>query len=295
MTQRRFHILDVFAEVKYAGNQLAVVPDAAELSTKEMQRIAKEFNFSETTFILGQSEKGGAWDVRIFTPESELPFAGHPSLGTAFVVQQNLIQKEVTSVTLRLKAGLFPVAFSYVDGKPDELVMTQLAPTFGPDLDKKKTAESLGLAQDAIDERFPVMEVSTGVPIIIAPVRDLTIQKQIKVYLPKFFRFVKNIESKAILTFCSETYDTANRLNARVFADYYGVPEDPATGSANGCLAAYLVKHRYLGQPAIDLYVEQGIEIGRPSRLHLMAEDKDGGISVQVGGRVIPVATGELL
>jgi len=295
MTQRRFHILDVFAEAKYAGNQLAVIPDANGLSTDEMQRIAREFNFSETTFIIGDSAVDGAWDVRIFTPGAELPFAGHPTLGTAFVIQQHVIGEEVPEVTLRLKAGLFPVAFSYAGGKPDDLVMTQLAPTFGPDLDKKKTAEILGLPQDAIDERFPVREVSTGVPMIIAPVRSLALQKQIKVYLPKYYRFIKDLDSKAILTFCQETYDSANQLNARMFADYLGVPEDPATGSANGCLAAYLVKHRFLGGSSIDIYVEQGIEIGRPSRLHLMAEEGGGTIAVRVGGRVAPVAEGRLL
>ncbi len=291
----KFYILDVFAEKKYAGNQLAVVPDSDELSTEQMLTIAHEFNFSETTFVGRAANPDGSWPVRIFTPKEELPFAGHPTLGTAFVIQQHLQNERTSTVTLSLKAGLVPVAFAGDAGAARELIMTQLPPEFGETLDLKPAAEGLGIAESGMDDRFPIQVVSTGTPIIVAPVKDLATQKQIKVFLPKYYRFVKNLEAKAILTFCPETYDASNALNVRVFADYYGVPEDPATGSAAGCLAAYLVNHRYFDKDSLDIWVEQGIEIGRPSRLHLMAEENEGRIQVKVGGRVVPVATGELL
>jgi trans-2,3-dihydro-3-hydroxyanthranilate isomerase len=291
----KFYILDVFAEKKYAGNQLAVVPDADDLTTEQMLAIAHEFNFSETTFVGHAPNPDGSWPVRIFTPKEELPFAGHPTLGTAFVIQKHLQSEPTATVSLSLKAGIVPVAFAGNSGATDELVMTQLPPEFGEKLDLKPAAEGLGIAESGLDDRFPIQVVSTGTPIIIAAIKKLETQRQIKIYLPKYNRFVRKLEAKAILTFCPETYDTNNALNARVFADHYGVPEDPATGSAAGCLAAYLVQYDYFDEAPLDIWVEQGIEIDRPSRLHLKAEKTDGQIQVKVGGQVIPVATGELL
>jgi len=290
-----FYIVDVFAEEKYAGNQLAVFRGAKALSDVDMQRIAKEMNFSETTFILSDEKCEGGYDVRIFTPETELPFAGHPTLGTAYVIQHEIVKEPVDEVVLNLKVGQIPVTFSY-DGKhADILWMKQLNPIFGKTLDAGLVSEVLSLDLRDIDKRFSVQEVSTGVPCIIVPLKTLDALKSARISRDRYFEFVKDTRAKTILIFCPETYKEENDLNVRFFADYYGVPEDPATGSGNGCLAGYLVKHRYFGKDRIDIRVEQGYEIGRPSLLLLKAEEKGEGIDVYVGGKVAMVAKGQLI
>ena len=291
----KFYILDVFAAKRYAGNQLAVVRDGQRFSDEEMQKIAREFNFSETTFILSENEADGAYEVRIFTPERELPFAGHPTLGTAWVIQREILGHEVDRVTLDLKAGLIPVDFTYQNGKVAELTMRQLQPEFGNQIDIARIAPVLQLDLEDLDSRHPVLEVSTGVFDLIVPLRTLDAQKRVKIDTPAYYNLIEKLSAKAILTFCPETYDPDCRLNARMFAHYFGVPEDPATGSANGCLAAYLVKQRYFGEDTVDIRVEQGSEIGRPSVLHLMAEKTAEAINVRVGGRLIMIAEGELV
>jgi trans-2,3-dihydro-3-hydroxyanthranilate isomerase len=290
-----FYIVDVFAEEKYAGNQLGVFRHPEGLSDSDMQRIAKEMNYSETTFILSEEERNGGYDVRIFTPEKELPFAGHPTLGTAYVIQQEVIRKPVETVILNLKIGQIPVTFSYREDQPDILWMKQKHPTFGQILDKKAVSSALGLDEKEIDERFPVEEVSTGTPSIIAPLKTLDAVKRTDINKEKYFALIKSTEAKAILIFCPETYKRENDLNVRFFAEALGVIEDPATGSANGCLAGYLVKTRYFGKEQIDLRVEQGYEIGRPSLLFLKAGEKEGEIEVLVGGKVFMVARGEFI
>ena len=287
-----FYIVDVFAEEKYAGNQLGVFRRANDISDIDMQKIAKEMNYSETTFILTDDERDGGFDVRIFTPEEELPFAGHPTLGSAFVIQQEILKKPVEKIVLNLKVGQIPVNFGYKENRPDVLWMKQKPPVFGQEVEKGELAQSLNLEESAIDEKFPIQEVSTGIPFLIVPLNSLAYLKKAKVDFAKFMRSVENIEAIAPLLFCPESRDDQNDLSVRVFVDYYGIPEDPATGSANGCLAGYLTKHRYFGQNRIDVRVEQGHEIGRPSLLYLKAEEKAGDIDVFVGGRAIMVAKG---
>lgn len=291
-----FYLVDVFAESKYAGNQLAVVRNAADLSALEMQKIAAEMNYSETTFILADEVRDGGYDVRIFSLDEELPFAGHPTLGTAYIIQQQIIGKEVNEVRLNLKAGQIPVTFSYLDGKPDQLWMLQIAPSFGRMFSPDDVARALNIDSGSIDHRFPIEEVSTGLPFIIVPLKDLAAIKNCYIDRVGYMKLIDQAEAKSIFVFCPECYDPRNQINARMFDDFHGIAEDPATGSANGCLAAYLVKNRYYGSPAIDIKVEQGYEIGRPSLLLLKAEEEEGGrIAVSVGGRVIMVAGGELV
>ena len=200
-----FHILDVFAEKRYAGNQLAVVRDGQRFSDEEMQKIAREFNFSETTFILSENETDGAYEVRIFTPERELPFAGHPTLGTAWVIQREILGHEVDCVTLNLKAGLIPVDFTYRNGEAAELTMQQLQPEFGNQIDPARIAPVLQINESDLDPRFPVLEVSTGVFDVIVPLRTLEAQKRVNIDIPKYYDLIEKLDAKAILTFCSET------------------------------------------------------------------------------------------
>ncbi len=290
-----FYIVDVFAEEKYAGNELAVVRRAGSLSDLEMQKIAREVNFSETTYILRDEENRGGFDVRIFTPKEELPFAGHPTLGTAFIIQQEILKAPVKEVVLNLKVGPIPVTFTYRGDVPDILWMKQIKPRFGKTIEAEAVASAISLEAGEIDAKFPIQEVSTGVPFIIVPLKTLRSVKRSRINLEKYFSLIEGTEAKSILVFCPETYSSQNDLNVRVFADYYGVPEDPATGSANGCLAGYMAKHRYFGSPLVNVRVEQGYEIGRQSLLLLNAEDKAGEIGIFVGGKVILVARGELV
>ena len=295
MSQLKFYILDVFAEEKYTGNQLAVFRDAADLSSEMMQKIAREMHFSETTFILSDKERDGGYDVRIFTPVSELPFAGHPTLGTAFVIQQEILKTKVESVVLNLGVGQIPVTFEFIGDKVDILWMKQKAPKFGPSYDREQIANLIRLESSAIDERFPVQEVSTGFFSLIVPLKSLDAVKRSRIDRDLYDAFVERGGAPGILVFAPETYNKNNQLNVRFFADALGVHEDPATGSANGCLAGYLVKNRYFGTSKIDIQNEQGIEINRPSLIHIKAEDTGKSIDINVGGCVILVAKSELV
>ncbi len=295
MGKHGFCTVDVFAEEKYAGNQLAVFTDAKDISDTEMQQIAREINYSETTFILSEEKRNGGYDVRIFTPEGELPFAGHPTLGTAYVIQREIITEPVETIILNFKVGQIPVRLNYAGGQIDILWMKQNAPTFNQVFDTGPIAQILNLDKGDIDDKFPIQEVSTGLPFIIVPLRTLDALKRAKVARDKYFELVKDTAAKGLFIFCPQTYNRQNDLNVRAFLDYYGVPEDPACGSGAGCLAGYLVKYRYFGKDRIDVRVEEGYEIGRPSLLFLKAEDKEGKIDVSVGGKVIMIAKGEFV
>lgn len=290
-----FYIVDVFAVEKYTGNQLAVFTGIGDISGEQMQRIAKEMNYSETTFVVSEDMRDRGYDVRIFTPEQELPFAGHPTLGTAYVLQQAIIKQAVETIILNLKIGQIPVTLHYAEGAVEWLWMQQKKPVFGSVLVAETLAQILNLEQGEIDSRFPIQEVSTGVPFIIVPLKTHSALKRIKVNKDKYFDLVNTTEAKAILVFCPETYNSENDLSVRMFADYLGVPEDPATGSANGCLAGYLVQYAYFGEEAVDVRVEQGYEIGRPSLLLLKAQKNAEVIEVSVGGKVVMVAKGEFV
>lgn len=289
----RFYIVDVFAESKLSGNQLAVFRDCAGLSTKEMQQIAQEMHYSETTFILSEAPRDGGYDVRIFTPAFELPFAGHPTLGTAYIIQSQVIGGAVDAVRLNYRVGQIPVTFSYVDGAPDVLWMRQKPPTFGKTFARGRIAKTLGLRASDLDPEFPVRLVSTGVPFVIVPLKSLKSTRSITVDQRALAKLFEETDTTAILVFSPETYSKENDLNVRVLGLPEVMPEDPATGSGNGCLAAYLVKQRYFGSDSIDKRVEQGYEIGRRSLLLIRAAEAPGGIEVDVGGRVRFVASGE--
>jgi len=290
-----FYILDVFAPHKYAGNPLAVVRHSSTLSDEEMLAIAKEMNYSETTFINSDSPREGGFDVRIFTPGEEVPFAGHPTLGTAYVIQQALLGQQVDEVVLNLAVGKISVTFTYEGGLPHTLWMRQVQPSFLCTLEPQGMASLLGLDLEDIDSRFPIQEVTTGLPFIIVPLKTLAAVKKCHPETRRLLAYVSALTAKNILVFAPETYSRENNFHARVFTDYLGIPEDPATGSANGCLAAYLVKHRYNGSTSLTARVEQGYQIGRPSLLLLKAEEHESGIEVNVGGQVVLVAQGTLL
>ncbi len=288
----KFFITDVFGERKYSGNQLATFLNCDSLRDEEMQQIAREINFSETTFILTDKQQNGGYDVRIFTPGKELDFAGHPTLGTAFIIQKHIIRQPVAKVVLNLKVGQIPVSFP-VKGRGDNtLWMEQMEPTFGETLDVGLMARILSLNEDDIDTRWPVEQVSTGLPCIIVPLKTLDALKRASVVKEHYMKLINTSWAKVILVFCPGGYTEQHDLGVRVFVDYYGIPEDPATGSGNGCLAGYLIKNRYFQSRRIDIRVGQGYEIGRPSLLSLRASEPEGHIKIAVGGQVIPIAEG---
>lgn len=294
MSRKRLFLVDVFAERRYAGNPLAVVTGAAQLRSEHMQAIAREMNFSETSFVLHDEPRAGAFDVRIFTPREEVPFAGHPTLGTAFVIRDEIAGASCERLTLRLGVGEIPVAFEPAPGGGEVVWLRSPPPTFGATARREVLAGVLGLETADVDAVHPVQHVSMGLPFWIVPLASLAAARRCRVNRDAYDAFVKNEEAKGIFVFARETEDPANGIHARMFADWYGVPEDPATGSANASLAAYLVAHRVLGGAEVSVRVEQGIEMGRPSILELRAREEGGRYDVRVGGRVVPVARGEL-
>ena len=292
-----FYIIDVFAIDRYTGNQLAVFPEAKGLSDRAMQALAKEINFSETTFITKSDPADNCYGVRIFTPNQELPFAGHPTLGTAYIIREYLMssaeKEQSKAVILDLKAGKIPVSSGTTPQGEAVLWMQQNSPQFGETIAADQIASVLNIDASEIDCNFPIQEVSTGLDFLIIPVKTLKTLKQIQVNLEAYYQLIASLNAKSLFVFCPETYSPENDLCARMFSDYLGVPEDPATGSANGCLAAYLVKYNMLSsqKEMLQVRVEQGYEIKRPSLLLLKASSNQ----IEVGGQVKTIAQGYFL
>jgi trans-2,3-dihydro-3-hydroxyanthranilate isomerase len=294
MPNLNFYLVDVFAEQKYAGNQLAVVRNAADLTTKQMQRIANETHFSETTFILHDQPRSGGYDVRIFTPQQEVPFAGHPTLGTAYIIRNLVAEGKPDDLKLNLGVGQINVTFQKTPLGQEVAWMKQKPPVFGEVFSVEELAPILQLPKDRFDSRYPIQEVSTGIPFIIVPLKALADVKKARINFGLLEKIAEHVRG-GILVFCPETYSKENTLNVRVFVDLYGIPEDPATGSGNGCLAGYLSKYLYFGSDKVDARVEQGYEINRPSLLQLKAFSDGNGIEVFVGGKVVLVGTGTFI
>lgn len=293
----KFSIIDVFAEIKYTGNQLAVIwgEGVESLSDEEMLKIAQEMNYSETTFITASQPENGGYPVRIFTPKRELPFAGHPTLGTAYIIQQEIIKTPVEQVVLNLAVGQIPVTWKTSETGKQILWMRQNSPEFTQIYDREVLASVLNLQLSDFDERYPIQAVSTGIPFIIVPLKTQSALKQAQVNFERYSEFIQTTTVKEILIFCPETYHRDHHLCARMFAPALGVPEDPATGSANGCLAGYLCHYAYFGSDQVDIQVEQGYEIDRPSLLLLKSQKIGDLIQVEVGGNVVKVAEGMLV
>lgn len=290
-----FYIVDVFAEKKYAGNRLAVIRASGTLSDDEMRCIAREVNSTETSFICSDEPNGDGYDLRIFTPEGEVPFAGHPTLGAAYVLHREVIREPMQTITLNLTAGKIPVTLSRNNGHSDVLWMRQIRPLFGRAFRVEQLQPVLGLDHGDFDRRYPIIEVSTGLPFIVVPLQHRVVLQRAHVDRDAYYELIRGTYAKALLLFCPETEQPENDLSVRVFADYHGVPEDPATGSANGCLAGYLARYQYFGENHLRVRVEQGREVGRPSLLYLHARTTEAGIEVYVGGHVVMVARGELV
>ncbi len=288
----RYEILDVFAESPLAGNPLAVFHGGAQLETATLQAIAREMNLSETSFVRSPIARDGAFDVRIFTPAKELPYAGHPTLGTAFAIRAALPGGEADSLSLRLGVGVVPVRFA-----ADGLVwLVTPRASFAPaPFAAASVAAALGIASDGLDPHWPIELATTGENQLLVPVRDLAALRRCGIDGAAYRRLRDSGAPASLYAFTRETRDARNHLSVRLFAPDAGVPEDPATGSAAGWLGAYLARHRVLGAGDFEVRLEQGHEIQRPSLLHVRARHAANGAEISVGGRVIRVARGELL
>lgn len=289
------YIVDVFTERRFGGNQLAVVLDADDLSTEAMQQIALETNFSETTFVTSRELGPSGYPVRIFTPGQELPFAGHPTLGTAWVIRRHVAESEPASVALSLGVGRVPVTFERASDGAEAVWFTAPPIEFGPSCAPDRMASALGLTADDIDRRAPVQQLSAGIVVVIVPVRSKAALDRCRLDVDRFASLAAEGFRPFVYVFCAEPEMPGNDMAARFFFEANGIREDPATGSATACLGRYLLVHGFLGAGDVNVRIEQGAAVGRPSLLMLQASEQDGLPVIRVGGGVVPVMDGRLL
>jgi trans-2,3-dihydro-3-hydroxyanthranilate isomerase len=306
----RFFQVDVFTDIPFGGNPLAVFPDAAGLSDKQMQQIARECNTSETTFVLAAEAPGADFRVRIFTPAAEIPFAGHPLVGTHWVLAhlgRVPLREPVTQVTFQLGVGLRAAQLVVQDGQLVRIVTDHQRPQFMAVANRgqvNRLAKALRLPVEAIMETGqPVQVVSTGYPQLFLPVRSLVevsaIQAtQVDVAALQQACGELGLAGADVAVFCMETVHGDRDVHMRFFAPHHGIPEDPATGSASGGLGAYLVHHRLVAAtpPVTVITSEQGLEMQRPSTVTVEVEGPPEDISmVRVSGDVVLVMEGKLM
>jgi trans-2,3-dihydro-3-hydroxyanthranilate isomerase len=288
--------VDVFAERALEGNALAIVTDARGLTTAEMQSIARETNLCETTFILPrdpQIEAARGIHVRIFTVREELEFAGHPTLGTAsWLYLNHPLFHGALQITLDLRVGPIPVTFaSQQEGPGVFATMRQNDPTFGSIHSPSAVAAALNLSIDDLDPNLPIQTVSTGMPFCIVPLRSLEVAARLAIPQPAAQAYLAGTDAKFFHCTTRASSNSVADWHARM--QFYN-GEDPATGSASGCTIAYLVRHSLTASDQ-SIVIEQGVEMLRPSRIHVQAAlDGTRVTNVRVGGRTIPIASGRI-
>lgn len=304
MPGRRFVQVDVFTDTPLCGNPLAVILDGEGLTGEQMQAVAAEMNLSETTFILPPTIASAQAKVRIFTPRIELPFAGHPVVGSSYVLatEGRLPRLEGrATIHLELGVGLLPVDIISTAGAVTQVIMTQPAPQFLSQLpvdDVGLLARGLGIeAQEILATNLPVQLVSTGIPQLMVPVRSLAAVQGITLELGLLHTLCTRYETHSVYVFTRDTVSASADVHTRLFAPLAGVLEDPATGSASGALGAYLVHHGVIGGAAevVQVENEQGYELGRPSRILIEVSRHGTTITrVRVGGSVVKIMDGTL-
>jgi len=283
--------VDVFTQHRLQGNALAVFTDATGLSDSEMQAIAKETNLSETTFVFPrdpQTEHTRGIRVRIYTVAEELPFAGHPTLGTAFVLRG---ASKAPQIMLDLNVGSIPVVFEDSPGTAPFGEMRQRDPEFAARHDAETIARVTGIALADIDTSVPTETVSTGMPFTIVPIKTLKALQNLQVNLSSGTEYLQKTNGKFFYFVSRETVNPAARLHARMLF-YNG--EDPATGSAGGCTAAWMAAHG-IAASGERVLIEQGLEMKRPSEIFVRADrDGDKVVNVRVGGNCVEVLRAEI-
>ena len=297
----KFYIVDVFATNKYEGNQLAVFLDLTnQLSEEQMQQIAKEINFAETAFIK-ENKHNQRFVVRIFTPEHEVPFAGHPSLGTGYVIAKFILPNISNALTLELIHSDIAISILEPDNLDDSIFfMRQAQPEFRDTFTREEVAEELGIKLTDIDTELPIQEISTGLPYIIIPLKSLAAMETMPLTYESFKNFLSarnryrtnslTGHSTSLFLFTKEAYESGNNYNTRMLLlENNKLSEDAATGSANGCFLAYLLTYE---NEKIKATVEQGFQMGRKSYLYLDGELTNGIYQINVGGRTKLISEG---
>jgi trans-2,3-dihydro-3-hydroxyanthranilate isomerase len=291
--------VDVFTERVFGGNPLAVVFEAAGLSDTEMQAIAREMNCSETTFLLPPTRPDCAARVRIFTPAREVPFAGHPTIGTAWVLAtEQLLPPNTRRFNLEEGIGPVEVTLEGEPARPSFLWMRHAEARFGPGLIKRVAfARALGLAESNLLAGSPICTGSTGNTFLYIPLRDREVVDRARLDVPALLAAQGEGPNLGVFVFAPDSDPKARRVSSRMFAPHTsGVPDDPATGSASGPLGAYLVEHGLVTPAAtVDIVSEQGTRMGRPSFIRIRVGMSAGRVSeILVGGSVVPVIEGRL-
>ena len=307
MTEQRslkFYQADVFTGQPFGGNPVAVFPDAEGLTDDQLQRIAREMNLSETVFVFPPTDPAAAARLRIFTPTQEIPFAGHPVLGTFYVLahlKRISIQDGITRVMQECNIGLYPIEVHADQGSVVRVVMAQPKPEFldpiGAIDELYLIAAALGIPKHVIaDAKWPLQVVSTGLPVLIVPVRTLTAARSITPDASAIIKICERFGANGIMVFTTVTVESFASVHARMFAPKIGILEDPATGSAGGALGAYLVHNGVVEVgPTTEILIEQGYEIDRPSRILVQVKSEDDVIQgVTVGGQCVMVVEGVL-
>ncbi|MGB9181082.1 MAG: PhzF family phenazine biosynthesis protein [Pyrinomonadaceae bacterium] len=311
MRQYNFLQLDVFTDRAFSGNPLAVFPEAEGISDEEMQQIALEMNLSETVFVLPPRDEKTLRRLRIFTPARELPFAGHPVVGTwnalarLGVVPAPEDGNGWVRIYHEVGIGVLPVDIAFKDGQPLRVVMTQgkfeAREAITDAQQREEIVRGLGLSVEDLDESLPVQAISTGINVLGVPLRSLEALKRCRVNASVLIEAHKRAGGDSCYAFTRETIEGGrSQAHARLFAPDFNIAEDPATGSAGGSLAAYLVHHGALDVKEEDgayrFVIEQGDFMHRPSRIHAEVTGERGHIEqVRVGGTSVVVARGELM
>jgi trans-2,3-dihydro-3-hydroxyanthranilate isomerase len=288
---QKFYQVDVFTDRVFGGNPLAVFTDPGKLNEAVHLPIAREMNLSETTFVYPPENPQADFKVRIFTPGKEIPFAGHPTLGTAYILwETEKISSTSDSVILELGTGLVKVTRSQ-----ENLFMDQPLPDFGDTVGAvDQVADALSIDPSEIDSRFPLQIVSTGFPALYVPLTSLSAIQRVELNFTVLREVLGGVDM--IYVFTGETREPESTVHSRAFAPFIGIPEDPATGSAAGALGAYLVRHKVIENlDSSAIVIEQGFEMSRPSKIRVSVGQTDGKIdSIQVGGQAITVLEGNL-
>jgi trans-2,3-dihydro-3-hydroxyanthranilate isomerase len=279
-----FYQVDVFTNHIFGGNPLAVFTEGLKLKEEDLQRIAREMNLSETTFVYPSTKSEADFDVRIFTPTREIPFAGHPTLGTAYVLRKYGATR-VNPLRLNFKAGIIPVSTegdrSFMQHPPAQ-ILHELSPS-------KMIVEALGILLSDLDGSLPLKVVTTGFPALFVPVISLSIINEIEINIQILNEVLEPLGIDMIYPFCRETLNQENTIHSRAFAPGLGIPEDPATGSVAGAMGAYWAS--LSDEVDISMIIEQGYAMQRPSLIHVEVSNREIQ-KIRVGGQCQSVFTG---
>jgi trans-2,3-dihydro-3-hydroxyanthranilate isomerase len=299
MTRVRYHTVDVFTNRLFGGNQLAVIPDARGLSTGQMASIAREFNFSETTFVLPPADPSHTRRVRIFTPGGELDFAGHPTVGTAHLLAATgevALEGTTTRIVLEEGVGPVPVTITATEGVPVfcQLSVARLPDSLAAPADARTLARLVSLDESDIIPGAEPVSISCGTPFLFLPLKDPGAVTRSRPRSDLFEDVLGGYRTQMMMVF-AEKPDDPERIHARMFAPTMGVPEDPATGSAAVGLGAWVARRRGAADGTLRLTVEQGVEMGRASELFVEVDVAGGAVSgVRVGGETVLVSEGTM-